>query len=112
MGEDANNRWNQELGALSRIISQVSDLFTGVKYLDLRENIYPQLNDKKTSAYLPTSLTRIGLDTILLKGKEQIDKKSYERGLIFTLDGVHLNSRGAELVADIFLETIQALEHK
>lgn len=109
MGEDTNNRWNQELGALSRIISQVSDLYPKVKYLDLREIFYPQLNDKKTSAYLPTSLTRIGLDTILLKGKEQIDKKSTDRNLIFTLDGVHLNNRGAEVVADVFLETIKSL---
>ena len=109
LGEEPNSGWNQELGALSRIIERVSDPFPKVKYLDLREIIYPQLNDKKTSVYLPTSLTRIGLDTVLLKQNAQIDKMSSERGLVFTLDGVHLNSRGAEIVADIFLENIKAL---
>ena len=109
LGEGPNNKWNRELGMLSRIIKQVSNLHPKVNYLDLRKIIYPQLSDKKTSAYLPASLTRIGLDTLLLKQKAQIDKMAFERGLVFTLDGVHLNSRGAEIVADIFLENIKAL---
>ena len=110
MGEDVNSRWNHELEELSRIIEQVSDSYTKVKYLNLRKIVFPKLNGKKPSVYLPTSLTRIALDTLLLKQKEQIDKQSIERGLIFTLDGVHLNNIGAEIVAESFLETIKRFE--
>ncbi len=107
MGEDVNNRWNQELGELSSIIEQVSTSYPKVQYLNLRKVIFPKLNDKIPSKYLPISLTKIVLDTLFLKQKEQVDKKSIERGLFLTLDGVHLNNNGAEIVAEIFLETIK-----
>jgi len=107
MGEDINNRWNRELEELSRIIKRVSDSYANVEYLNLRKIIFPKLKDRKPSEYLPSSLARIALDSMLLKQKEQIDKKSVERNLLFTIDGVHLNSIGAEIVADAFLETIE-----
>ena len=109
MGEDINNQWNKEIEALSRIIEKVSASYENVAYLDLRTIIFPKLVDQNISEYLPESATRVALDVILLKQTEQIDKKSSERGLLFTLDGVHLNSRGAETVADIFLEMIQLI---
>jgi lysophospholipase L1-like esterase len=109
MGEDVNNSWNREIEELSRIIQKTSTSYENVEYLDLRKIIFPKLDDQNLSEYLPESATRVALDLILLKQKEQIDKKSSDRGLIFTLDGVHLNSRGAEIVADIFLEPIKTL---
>ena len=112
MGEDMNNQWNKEIEKLSRIIEKVSASYENVEYLDLRKIIFPKLVDQNVSEYLPESATRVALDVILLKQTEQIDKKSSERGLLFTLDGVHLNSRGADLVAEIFLETIKSLEHE
>ena len=112
MGEDMNNQWNKEIEKLSRIIEKVSASYENVEYLDLRKIIFPKLVDQNVSEYLPESATRVVLDVILLKQTEQIDKKSSERGLLFTLDGVHLNSRGADLVAEIFLETIKSLEHE
>jgi lysophospholipase L1-like esterase len=107
MGEDIDNRWNKEIEELSGIIEKASASYENVEHLDLRKIIFPKLNNKNVSGYLPESATRVALDLILLKQKEQIDKKSSERGLLFTLDGVHLNNRGAELVADVFLETIK-----
>jgi lysophospholipase L1-like esterase len=107
MGEDINNSWNKEIAELSGIIEKASASYENVEYLDLRKIIFPKLKDKKVSEYLPESATRVALDVILLKQKEQYDKKSSERGLLFTLDGVHLNSRGAEIVANIFLELIK-----
>jgi len=109
MGEDINNSWNKEIEELARIIEKVSASYENVEYLDLRKIIFPKLADKKVSEYLPTSATRVALDLILLKQIEQIDKKSSERDLFFTLDGVHLNSRGAEVVVDAFLDTIRKL---
>ena len=110
MGEDINNRWNKEMQGLSKIIEHVSDFYKNVEYLDLRKTIIPKLDDKKLSSYLPTSIVSVAIDTLLLKHIEQIDRKSTERGLFYTLDGVHLNSVGAELVAEAFLETIKKVE--
>ena len=112
MGEDINNKWNQEMGKLSGIIEGVSASYAKVKHLNLRKIIFPELDGKNLSEYLPTSLTRLALDTLLLKQKEQIDKKAFERGLFFTLDGVHLNNNGAELVAETFLEIIKDMEDR
>jgi lysophospholipase L1-like esterase len=50
---------------------------------------------------------RVLLDTLILRTDEQIDGKATERGLHLTLDGVHLNSAGARLVADALVEVIR-----
>ena len=112
MGEDINNSWNKDIEELARIIEQVSASYENVEYLDLRKIIFPKLVDMKVSEDLPESATRVALDAILLKQMGQIDKKSAERGLFFTLDGVHLNSKGAKNVAEIFLEFIKLLMSK
>jgi lysophospholipase L1-like esterase len=108
IGEDIHNQWNRELEILSDIIRRVSASYQDVHYLNLREHILPKLDKQKVSDYLPKSAARVALDAFIIKEKEQIDKKSTNRDLLFTLDGVHLNSRGAEIVADIFLKTIKA----
>jgi lysophospholipase L1-like esterase len=50
---------------------------------------------------------RVLLDTLILRTDEEIDRKATERGLHLTLDGVHLNSAGAGLVAEAFAEAIR-----
>ena len=57
-------------------------------------------------AALASALTRIALDILTLWSDAQVDKKSAERGLHLTLDGVHLNSTGAEIVADMFSKAV------
>ncbi len=48
------------------------------------------------------------LDALMLQSREQIDRVAAERGLYLTLDGIHLNGKGAELVAEAFLGLIDA----
>ena len=76
------------------------------EYIDLRAEFIPRLTGVKVSDYLPDSIARVGFDAIGLRDTEQIDQRSAQRGLHYTLDGVHLNSKGAELVAKVFLEYI------
>jgi lysophospholipase L1-like esterase len=52
------------------------------------------------------SAIQILLDVLMLKTNAQIDKKSDERGLNVTLDGVHLNTAGADMVASKFMDVI------
>lgn len=109
MGEDLHTRWNQEMEQLASIIEQVSASYDNVEFLDLRKRLLPKLEGKTVSNYFPNSITRIALDTMLLKYDDQVEQMSTMRSLSYTLDGVHLNCKGAELVAGVFLETIQRI---
>jgi hypothetical protein len=43
---------------------------------------------------------RVMKDVLLYKKPSRIDALSEKRGLHFTLDGIHLNSKGAQIVAE------------
>jgi len=106
IGEDPENDWNRRLGRIGRLISGLSADFDTVEYIDLQALFFPRLTGVDVSDYLPESLARSGLDAIGLRDPEQVDERSAQRGLHFTLDGVHLNSKGAGLVAEVFQEYI------
>ena len=106
IGEDLNNRWNQQLAALAQSIEELTPLSHNVTYLDLRAAFASRLAQKRPSQYLPLSAIQIASDGLRLKTSAQIDKKADERGLHVTLDGVHLNSVGADMVANEFMNTI------
>lgn len=106
IGEDIQNRWNQELDRLNGIIRELSVSRQNIDYLDLRTIAISRLASKPISPYVAKSAARIVLDAVALRDHRQIDQKSAERGLHFTLDGVHLNSAGAELVAEAFLRVM------
>ena len=106
-GENVHNRWNQGLEAYSGTIIDLASLYAKVEYLDLRKRFYAELASKHVTDYVLESPLHVGLDILALRTDAQVDKKASERGLHLTLDGVHLNSAGAELVARAFLEVIK-----
>jgi len=106
IGEDLENEWNRRLGRLSGIISELTAGYEQAAYIDLRAVFRAYLNGKALSDYLPESLARTGFDVIGLREPKQVDERSAERGLYYTLDGVHLNSRGAEITAEVFAARI------
>jgi lysophospholipase L1-like esterase len=61
---------------------------------------------KRTSGYLPRSVIQVALNALLLRDDERINNKAAERGLHFTLDGIHLNALGAEIIAEMFLSAL------
>lgn len=77
IGEDLNNRWNRELKNMSLTIEELSSGSRNIEYIDLR-----------------------GVFSHLLSNEAAC------QGQHFTLDGVHLNSRGAGIVANVFLKSI------
>jgi hypothetical protein len=97
---------HQKLEGLCEIIEALSVSDEKIEFVNLRAVFVQKLASKSISNYLPKSAIRVVLDAVLLKNKTQIDQKACERGLYFTLDGVHLNSAGAEIVSEIFLKTI------
>jgi len=105
-GEDLSNPWNHDLAALSRLVEELASRHERTGYLDLRAAFVRGLAGQPVSGYLPTSVIRVALDALTLRSDEQIDRQAAERGLHLTLDGIHLNSVGAGMVAKMFLETI------
>ena len=106
IGEDLDDRWNHDLFVLAQSIKELTALHENVTYLDLRAPFVLRLAQKQPSEYVPVSALQIARDEMTLKTSAQIDRQADERGLHVTLDGVHLNSTGAELVASEFMDTI------
>ena len=106
-GEDTGNPWNRELELLSSAVEELALRYQQVEYLDLRPAFVARLAGQPISNYLPRSVVRVALDALTLRSREQIDKKAGERGLHVTLDGIHLNGAGAEIVAEAFLKAIR-----
>lgn len=106
-GEEIDNAWNRQIDALARAIEGLAVHYERVEVLDLRPTFYQKLAGKQASNRLPKSPLRVGWDILALRNDAQVDAKAAQRGLHFTLDGVHLNSAGAALVAEAFLKTIE-----
>ncbi|MFH1943058.1 MAG: GDSL-type esterase/lipase family protein [bacterium] len=112
IGENMRSEWHEELEALSKIIHYTSDKYTSVEYIDLRDVFRQRLSSRKTSDYIPRDAIRVFMDSRILKHPNQMEKKAKERGLYFTVDGVHLNTTGAEVVADVLEERlVKRLSH-
>jgi hypothetical protein len=100
--------WNKEASVLSKIIHDLSVSYPNVEFVDLREHFIPQLAKKNISPYVPKNFLRVIFDSFFVKTPEELEKKATERGLHFTIDGVHLNRAGAEKVANVLLEKIHS----
>lgn len=107
LGEDFRSPWQRELEAMARVIWSVSAQYENVGYIDLRARFEAELGSRPVSDYLPRQAFQIGMDTWQLRTADKIDERARERGLHFTVDGVHLNGAGADLVAAIFAEVIR-----
>jgi len=107
-GEDLKNPWNRRLADLAGLIKDVAADNDRAEFLDLRAAFARELAARPGSDHLPRNPLRILLDALTLRTDGQIDAKAAERGLHLTLDGVHLNSAGARLVAEELTAAIQS----
>jgi lysophospholipase L1-like esterase len=106
-GENPENHWNRRLADLAGWIQEVTAECDRAEFLDLRAAFARELAARPGSDYVPRNSLRILLDALTLRTDGQIDAKAAERGLHLTLDGVHLNSVGAKLVAEELTAAIQ-----
>lgn len=106
-GEDFDNRWNHQLGTVASLIEGLTTQRARAEYLDLRPAFAHELATRPVTNYIPRSAFRVVLDTITLRDGERVDRKAAQRGLHLTLDGLHLNSAGAEIVAEAFANVIR-----
>ena len=112
IGEDTTNEYNKQLHHLSMMMKQVSNNFESVTFIDLQKTFWKALEQTESSDYILTPLSDAVFDSIRCRSKEDVDHCSEERHLQFTLDGIHLNSAGANLAADTFYYYIQKIIDK
>jgi lysophospholipase L1-like esterase len=106
LGEDITNDWNQKVKELANIIETVSNNFTNIQFIDIRKSIWERLSIIEQSKYLPKSLSAI-INDVKLESDLMVDKVSSDRGLLVTLDGVHINSLGAKIISDTINEVLK-----
>ena len=109
IGEDIENYWNRQIESYSRLIKKISgeERFVDMRSVFLKE--FSKLGDRRSeivSQFLPVSPRKAAMDMLFCRRASQADRRAEQRGLFFTMDGVHLNSRGARIVADTFKRVI------
>lgn len=110
LGENLNNRWNQQVQELASLVKEQANFYKSVRFIDLRNIFVERLENKNISNYLPIKLLSIKRDVDTLNSDPIIDSKSKERGLHLTLDGVHINSIGANIIAREVIFELQRLK--
>jgi lysophospholipase L1-like esterase len=114
IGEDLTSRWNAQLNKQREIISNLTNHFGNITFMNLYDELKSlllkyQSGKKRISDYLPTSSVKIMLDTLFLNDDTKVAAKSEKRALYFTLDGVHLNHRGAIFISERLKDKIEEI---
>lgn len=109
VGENTENDQNNEIKELNALIQFITLKHSNVSYLDIHSVFLNHLSNLNSSDYISTKVMRIMVDVLFYKKPSKIDKISRERGLHLTMDGVHLNSAGAEIVAGMYASEIERL---
>ncbi|WP_099355099.1 SGNH/GDSL hydrolase family protein [Fredinandcohnia onubensis] len=97
VGETTQNE--NEIKNISTTIESLSRDHPNVSFLDLHSVFAKHLSNVTSSDYLSINVMRVMVDVLFYKTPTSIDRLSKKRGLHLTLDGIHLNSTGAALVA-------------
>ncbi len=99
IGENPASIWNSRLDSFVNAVKIICNEYPMVEYVPVRSKFIQYLQHRNTSNYISTKSIQIIRDVRHLKTDSLVDDTSLERGLYLTLDGVHLNSTGARLVA-------------
>jgi len=102
--EDIENNWNIKLKILSTEIREISEDFESVEFIDIQKEFFKYLSERE--AFEHRIKKRDLLLPLFLHKDNEYDNLSAKRGFFLTFDGVHLNSVGANIVAEIFYKKI------
>ncbi|NLP50072.1 SGNH/GDSL hydrolase family protein [Bacillus sp. RO1] len=108
IGENLNSS-NRGLLNLSIILKEISKEHKNVSFIDLHQAFTKQLETLQSSEYLSTGLGRLVKDVFLYRSPKRVDRLAEERGLHLTIDGVHLNSKGANIVVEEYAKVIDQI---
>ncbi len=99
-GEDLDNPCNQRLRDLAGLIKEITAECAKAEFLDLQAVFARELPTRPGWERVSRNPIRVPLDVLTLRTDRLVDAAAAGRGLRLTLDGVHLNSAGASLVAE------------
>ncbi|WP_397538929.1 hypothetical protein [Rummeliibacillus pycnus] len=97
---------------MNDIIQSITHKHTDVSFVDLQSVFTDHLSKVNSSDYINTKVLRVMKDVLFYKKSSRIDSLSKNRGLHLTLDGIHLNSAGAQIVADMYASEINRVNYK
>lgn len=107
IGENIQNQWNKLITKQATIMKTISKQEKHLTFVDIHKELWTELQQRKTSQFLRDTTTGFLLDSFQYHTPQEIDQIARKRGLLYTFDGVHLNSYGAQRVADVFLNYLQ-----
>lgn len=107
IGEKLQDTWNRKLKDTAKTIRELSEMYPNTEYLDLRNIFVSLLSGKDTVEFLPNRMIRLFVKKILGKNPGPAENRTTKEGYHFTIDGIHLNNRGAGIVSEAFLEMIK-----
>jgi lysophospholipase L1-like esterase len=106
-GEDLGSTLNCQVAVFAQAVEELPREDGQAEFLDLRPAFAARLAGRPISGYLPRDPLNVIWDALTLRTDAQVDRRSRQRGLHLTLDGLHLNSAGAEMVAEALEEVIR-----
>ncbi|MGN7478211.1 SGNH/GDSL hydrolase family protein [Solibacillus silvestris] len=112
VGENTENAPNHEIKELNVLIQSITRNQANVSFFDIQSVFLSHLSKVNSSDYISTKVMRVMMDVLFYKKPSRIDRLSKERGLHLTLDGIHLNSAGAQIVAEIYASEIKRMTYK
>ena len=109
VGENSYNASNNEIKQMNVLIESIASKYENVSFLNMQSVFFNYLSKVNPSDYMNTKVMRVMMDVLLYKNASSVDKISKKRGLHLTLDGIHLNSTGAQIVADCYSTIVHDL---
>jgi len=110
LGQDLGDMANQRTHEFNRVIAVVCESRRAT-YLPVNERMADMLRHHGADAEHPfTGSWRPGLESLLwhFVGRQSFDDISRRQGMLLSPDGVHLNTMGAQVVADLAAEFLAA----
>ena len=109
VGENMNNASNIEIKQMNVLIESIASKYENVSFLNMQSVFFHHLSEVNPSDYMNTKVMRVMMDVLMYRKASRVDKISKKRGLHLTLDGIHLNSVGAQIVADCYSTIVHDL---
>ena len=100
IGEDINNKWNKQVTELVNIIESALKSYPKIDYINIRKEFVEYLETKVIGDYIPIKAIDIKNDGDDMRNGKNVDEISEKRALHITIDGVHLNTLSAEMIAN------------
>ena len=105
IGEDRGTVLNRRISELCGRIHALANELRSVRYVNLHEKLL--LDGIPPSAFVPVNPWARLANGLITLSDEEYDSAALRRGLRWTYDGVHLNSRGARKVAEVLVDLIK-----